>query len=407
LNILFVSDVSISDVIGGAERVLYEQSNRLAQKGHNIDILTRRLPGHDSDHETIGNVREWRYDVDESSILSFYGSTQLNSRRLFESLHEKYSFECINLHQPFSSLGVVNSPLSKQLKKVYTCHSLSFEEYQSRNPKTRSAFGNIMRWINSQGRKEVEKKVLKVSDKIIVLSHYTQDKLWKAYKIPPHKIAIVPGGVDLDRFHPASDRMEIRRRLNIHEEKMILLTIRNLVPRMGLESLILAMKTVTVGITDLLLIIGGSGPLKDDLIKSTQELGIEDHVKFVGFIPEEVLPEYYRAADIFVLPTAELEGFGLVTLEALACGTPVLGTPIGGTKEILGMFDPSYLFKDTGSESIAGLIIEKCQQFKDSPDLWKSVSSQCRGFVQANYSWETNVNATARIFQKLLSEPQL
>ena len=160
MNILFVSDVSISNVIGGAERVLYEQSTRLAQKGHNIDILTRRLPEHDSDHEIIGNVREWRYDVDQSSILSFYGSTQLNSRRLFESLHEKYSFECINFHQPFSSLGVVNSPLSKQLKKVYTCHSLSFEEYQSRNPKTRSAFGNIMRWINTQGRKEVEKKVL-------------------------------------------------------------------------------------------------------------------------------------------------------------------------------------------------------------------------------------------------------
>jgi len=404
LNILFVSDVSIGNVIGGAERVLYEQSIRLAQKGHNIDILTRRLPEHDSDHEIIGNVREWRYDVDQSSILSFYGSTQLNSRRLFESLHEKNNFACINLHQPFSSLGVVNSPLSKQLKKVYTCHSLSFEEYQSRNPKTRSAFGNIMRWINTQGRKEVEKKVLKASDKIIVLSHYTQDKLWKAYRIPPYKITIVSGGVDLDRFHPTSDRMEIRRRLNIPEDKMILLTIRNLVPRMGLENLIAAMKDVIENMPDTCLIIGGSGRLKDELVELSRRLKIAGNIKFAGFIPEQDLPDYYRAADAFILPTLELEGFGLVTLEALACGTPVLGTPIGGTKEILGTFDPNYLFRDTGSESIAALIIQTCRQFSDNPDLWKNVSSKCRTFVEAQYSWERNVDATEKIFQILLSE---
>ena len=259
MNILFVSDVSISNVIGGAERVLYEQSTRVAQKGHNVDIITRRLPAHESDHEIIRNVREWRYDIDQSSILSFYGSTQLNSRRLFESLHEKYNFACINFHQPFSSLGVVNSPLSMQLRKVYTCHSLSFEEYQSRNPKMGGPIGNVMRWINTQGRKEVEKKVLNASDRIIVLSRYTQDKLWNAYKIPPSKIVIIPGGIDIEGFRPAGDRMEIRRRLDIPQEKMILLTIRNLVPRMGLENLIAAMKDVVENIPDAYLIIGGSG----------------------------------------------------------------------------------------------------------------------------------------------------
>jgi glycosyltransferase involved in cell wall biosynthesis len=405
LNILFVSDVSISKVIGGAERVLYEQSTRLAQKGHNVHIITRRLPAHESDHEIIHSVNEWRYDVDQSSILSFYGSTQLNSRRLFESLHEENKFECINLHQPFSSLGVVNSPLSIQLKKIYTCHSLSFEEYQSRNPKTGSPIGNFMRWINTQGRKEVEKKVLKASDRIIVLSHYTQDKLWKAYKIPSQKILIIPGGVDLERFRPAGDRMEIRRRLNIPEDRMVLLTVRNLVSRMGLENLIAAMKDVVESMPDVCLIIGGSGILKDELVKLSRRLKIEGNIKFAGFIPDQDLPDYYRAADAFILPTLELEGFGLVTLEAMACGTPVLGTPIGGTKEILGKFDSSYLFKDTGSESIAALIIEKCQQFKDSPDLWKSVSFQCRDFVETNYSWETNVDATERIFHRLSSEP--
>jgi len=398
MNILFVSDVSISPVIGGAERVLFEQTTRFAQKGHSVDILTRRLSHHDSDREVIRNVREWRYDVDQSTALSFYGSTQLNSRRLFESLHDKYGFDCVNFHQPFSSLGVVNSPAALSLPKIYTCHSLSFEEYQSRNPKRGNIIGNLARWINTRGRKEIEKKVLAASDRIIVLSHFTQEKLWNAYRIPSERITIIPGGVDLEKFRPSADRMQIRRRLNIPEGKTILFTVRNLVPRMGLENLITAMQYVTDDIPEACLIIGGRGALKDELVNLTRRLRVENHITFAGFIPEQDLPDYYRSADLFVLPTLELEGFGLVTLEALACGTPVLGTPIGGTKEILGQFDPGYLFRETGPDAIASLIIEKCRQFREGPDIWDSISSQCRSFVENNYSWQRNVDATEKIF---------
>ena len=121
---------------------------------------------------------------------------------------------------------------------------------------------------------------------------------------------------------------------------------------------------------------------------------MEDYIKF------------NRAADVFILPTLELEGFGLVTLEALASGTPVLGTPVGGTKEILGKLDSSYLFKDTTPESMSTLIIETCRQFKDKPALWQHVSSQCRTFVEENYSWEENVNTTEKLFLEILSESQ-
>jgi len=254
--------------------------------------------------------------------------------------------------------------------------------------------------FNIQARILIEKKVLNACDRIAVLSRFTQEKLWSVHRVPSGKVVIIPGGVDLQRFSPAGDRMEIRRRLGIPEEKMILFTVRDLEPRMGLENLIYAMKEVIKAVPDSCLILGGKGPLKDQLTSLSQELGVEGYVRFAGFIPEEDLPDYYRAADVFILPTIELEGFGLITLEALASGVLVLGTPVGGTVEILGKLDSGYLFKDTKPESMASLVIETCQQFRNNPRLWQDASGRCRAFVEAHYSWERNVDQLEDLFRQ-------
>jgi len=135
MDILFASDVSIHDVIGGAERVLFEQSTRLQNKGHNVHILTRKLPNHNSSKELIHRVQEWRYNVDQRNSLSFLRSTLSNCKELFESIQNQYTFDCINFHQPFSALAVRRSAAARNIRKIYTCHSLSFEEFETRNPK--------------------------------------------------------------------------------------------------------------------------------------------------------------------------------------------------------------------------------------------------------------------------------
>jgi len=170
------------------------------------------------------------------------------------------------------------------------------------------------------------------------------------------------------------------------------------VPRMGLDNLIHAMADVVHQIPDVHLVIGGSGPLKKDYSRLVEKLGLGRFIRFDGFIPEDRLPDYYSAADLFVLPTLELEGFGLVTLEALATGTPVVGTPIGGTREILGTLDSRFLFKGTDRSSIASLIVEMCRDFKDDPSLWRRMSNQCRTFAEEHFSWQRNVDATEKVF---------
>ncbi|MFB3925672.1 MAG: glycosyltransferase family 4 protein [Syntrophales bacterium] len=390
--------MSIKNVIGGAERVLYEQSTRLSNKGHLVHILTRRLPEHGSEMEIISGVEEWRYDIDHANSFSFFRTTLSNGTKLFELLNHRNTYEVINFHQPFSSFPVIRSRQAGKLKKIYTCHSLSFEEYLARNPASGNFPQNIRRTLNVLARRHIESVVLRKSDIIVVLSRFTKDKVKKTYGIPGSKIKIIPGGVDIEKFHPAYDVNQIRRSLGIPSDRIILLSVRNLVPRMGLENLITAVKDVSLAIPEIYLVLGGKGPLLKDLAMLAEQLNISDRIHFAGFIPEDALPDYYRMADIFVLPTRELEGFGLVTLEALASGVPVLGTPVGGTLEILGGFNPGYLFKDTKPESISDLIIETCRKIRRYPDFKLVTGAKCRSYVEENYSWENNISQLEKIF---------
>ena len=398
MNILAVADVSASKIIGGAERVLYEQTTRLSHRGHHVFILTRKLPDHRKNNEDINSVNEWRYPYSKKNPLTFLCSTWIYSKRIFESLNQQYHFDCINFHQPFSAFGVVRSDLSLSIPKIYTCHSLSFEEFISRNGNHKHLFSKAATFFQSHGRKTIEKDVLKRSDEIVVLSKFTADKISSTYKIPREKINVIPGGVDINQFTPAIDKKQIREQLNIPTNKIILLTVRNLVQRMGLENLIIAFNHLIKRNTEIHLVIGGEGKLKPGLIALARSFGIEDHIHFAGFIPDDQLPAYYQMADLFVLPTKELEGFGLVTLEAMACGLPVLGTPVGGTTEILCNFDSGFLFEETDPQSMAELILKKYHVIKNNPQKWNEISRRCRKFVEDNYSWEKNIDALEALF---------
>jgi len=377
--------------------VLYEQCTRLARKGHRVHILTRMTENRTTEHEVIHGVHEWRYRINEKSPLSYLFSTVRNGGRLFESLHGQHHYKCLNFHQPFSAYAVIRSPMARGIKKVYTCHSLSIEEYISRNPASHKIMDMVFNKLNLFVRKHIEKIALNASDRIVVLSDYTKEKLRTIYKIDPGKIEIISGGVDLERFSPEEDKLEIRKKLNIPQDRLIIFTVRNLVNRMGLENLLLALDSVRKEFPNIYTVIGGDGPLKTSLKNMTKKLALDEFILFTGFIPEELLPDYYRMADVFVLPTRELEGFGLVTLEAMASGLPVLGTPAGGTLEILGSFNNDFLFDDMSSEAIADKLKLKCRMILENSLQWTDISRQCRQFVEKKYNWDKNVAALEKL----------
>jgi glycosyltransferase involved in cell wall biosynthesis len=247
-------------------------------------------------------------------------------------------------------------------------------------------------------KKQIEKAVYNRSSQFIVLSQTFRDILHQEYRIPLEKIQIIPGGVDIDRFNINLSPTESRQQLNWHPDRPTIFCIRRLAKRMGLENLITAMIQVRDRYPDILLYIAGKGALADTLQTQIKELELTNNVKLLGFVPDEQLPLCYRAANFSVVPTVALEGFGLIVIESLAAGTPVLGTPIGGIPEILRPFSEDLVFEGYQPEQLARGIIESLSSDRILPN-----SQACLNYVQENYNWHKIAQQIKLVYQSALN----
>lgn len=396
LKILAVADVDPTDVIGGAERMLAGQLDELANRGHKITVLTRRQEGRPVEEVTRCGYRIVRYPMPAGMGVVDLLRALSTIRKASDDIIRRDAPDMLYIQQPLAGAGALLSSRGRRLPGAYLFLSPWSDEYRVRLPKAagvpsspESIQLHLAERIKMRSRKRIEQWTLQRVNRILIMSKFMLKRCQDLHDLPESKFAIVPGGVDTQHFHEYSDRDVIRKRLGIAAGERVLLSVRNLEPRMGLGNLIDAMPAILKDYPNTVCIIGGSGALLSDLKAQAQSLDLGDRVRFTGFIPEAELPEYYAAADLFVLPTTALEGFGMVTVESLACGTPVLGTPIGATPEILTGLDNDLLLAGVepsdiarGSLSFLGRTQPQTEQLR----------AKCRAYAVDNYSWPMVVN---------------
>jgi len=382
----------MQQVIGGAERVLHEQAVGLAARGHAVRVLARATKEQAGDRLLMRGVEEVSYLVDRRHPIVFCFSSVRNARRAAVALHRESPVDVIVAHQALPALGLLFIPLSSDSAPrwphlVAVAHSLAHEEFETRTSPQGGVMGQVSYRWQSLARKWIERRVLKRASRVLVLSDFMRGRVQQCHGIRTEVIRVIAGGVDTEVFSPGSDRQAVRTALGLEKDAFVLLTVRNLVPRMGLDALIQAAAALRKEIPRVQLLIGGSGPLRSALERQIKALGLEGCVRLLGFVPEAALPDYYRAADLFVLPTVQLEGFGLVTVEALASGTPVFGTRIGATEEILGKLDPSLLSSGPDAESLAVGIAGFYRRFTSDPGARARIAEAGRALVLRDFTW--------------------
>lgn len=404
-HVVLLAEVSASRVIGGAERMLRGQALGLRKLGCKVGLAVRE-PQDDSRQQAgmTEGVTEHRYAVRRTSEPAYVFSSIRNSIGAFERACDGAKPDVAVIHQAMAGLGPIVRRRSSAGAWVYLCLSLAHEEYRSRTDP--ASVSGIRYLANMAVRRWCERTVMRRCARVIVLSEFMKQRVRAVHGIAEHLIHVIPGAVDVERFAPAGDPAGVRRQLGLPEDRTILVTVRNLVPRMGLEHFARAVAMVRDEAPGILALIGGEGPLRAELERLIRQHGLKDHVRLTGFIPEEDLPKYYQAADLVVMPTYELEGFGLVTVEALACGTPVAGTPVGATPEILREIDPSLLTGGTQAGAIAESLRIILRRFRERPGERAGLAARGLAAVRARYTWDRHCAALADVLADACGGPR-
>lgn len=246
--------------------------------------------------------------------------------------------------------------------------------------------------------RKIEKDVYARADRVITLSEAFKTLLHKSYAVPMERIRVIPAGVNLGRFSAATERTEARRRLDWPQNRPILLAVRRLTRRMGLDRFIEAIAQVRLKYPNVLALIGGKGPEEEALKQKITNMGVGENVRLLGFIPDDDLPLAYAAADMSIVPTIALEGFGLISVESLASGTPVLGTPIGATPEVLLPLSPNLVFDGATPADMANRIEAVLGGSIQLPD-----SAACREYAR-RFQWSNVLPKIQSLFEEAIAE---
>lgn len=384
-HVLVLADAPFADITGGSHRVVTDIATRLAARGHRVTLVAPRVTPDRAPRELVAGVEVISYG--DGSRRQYGPRLVAQCRATVERVLRDEAVDVAHSHYAFADTGFLLLPRWRALPLVRNFYGPWADEgWLEEAPMDYR--GRLLTRLRYRLRAAVDAASVRRSERLIVLSNYSQRQLVEDYHVAPEKITIVPGGVDTVRFRPAADRLAVRRALGLPEDRPVLLTVRRLAARMGLGNLIAAMRAVvqTPAGRDALLVIAGKGRLRSTLEEQVAAAGLARHVRFAGFVPEEHLPAYYQAADLFVLPTLDLEGFGLIIGEALASGVPAIGTPVGAIPELLGDLDPRLLTRDSTPDALGTAMSAYLARPTDYPD-----AATCRAYAVQRYDWETAV----------------
>jgi glycosyltransferase involved in cell wall biosynthesis len=355
----------------GVARVATEVARGLADRGHDVTALVPPAVG------TTTEEREGSLTVRRVITRGFLPLTVKDVLETTRYSRRIGTFDVLLAHGASAGVGLSRARLAAPLVLVY--HASLPRELRYMRPRLQWGRERLVAYPNEPISVMLERAAVRRSARILILSEYSRSLLMVDHPDQSSKIREVSGGVETSSFNPGDGMRAARARLGLDRGRRLLVTVRRAEPRMGIEELLHAMRMLNA--EDVALAVVGGGLLTDELRRLSVELEIDARVSFVGRVAEEELPDWYRAADLFVLPSVAYEGFGMVTVEALASGTPVVGTPAGATPELLEPLDPRLVSRGSDPESLAGAI-NKALSFVDD-----DFRRRCREYALERFDW--------------------
>ncbi|AEG18294.1 glycosyltransferase family 4 protein [Methanobacterium paludis] len=368
---------------GGTEMAAYNLAINMVNMGHEIDVFTTSIDSKDS-LETYPHMKVHRYGT-TMKIASANPSFKL----IFKPLN--HDVDIIHAHSPipYSDIPALIYAKRKKVPFILT--------YQYDGQETGGSF------IRNAGvflyNKVFINKVLDYADVIIATtnSYANESKFLKGYK---DKIVVIPNGINIEEVTTSYSKEECRNKLKLPDNENLILFLGSLVPYKGPDILLKALHRVKKEIPDVKLILAGRGPMLTELEELSKKLGLDENIEFLGFVDESLKPLYFKASNVFCLPSTTMaESFGIVNLEAMASGIPIVSSKLGGIPDIVKDGENGLLVKPGDVEGLADALIYLLKnedvRGKMGDDGLKKVK---------RYSWEKIAEETEKIYKKLLEK---
>ena len=376
---------------GGMNVYVRETARQLGRLGYSVDIFTRDDGSQPAVLELEPGVRLISLQAGPRGPVAKEETIELlpeflNAMRRFRQVH---GLHYDMLHSHYYQAGWVASLLAPRwgIPHVAMFHTLG--EVKNRA---------LLSENETELRIAIERRITQAADRVICFSEHERQVLTSLYGAASERVAVIPCGVDLDRFRPL-DRDACRLALGFGAGPIVLYVGR-LEPLKGIDILVEAIAQLEQ-VDARLLIVGGdnqAAPEVRQLRRLAVSLGVERRIQFVGAVEQAELPRYYNAADVCVMPSY-YESFGLVAVEAMACGTPVIGSRVGGLATTIEDGETGYLIPWRCPEPFA----ERIDLVLSNDELRRNLGRSARRSMR-RFSWERVSRGLAAEYARVWQE---
>ena len=384
---------------GGMNVYVRELSRHLSAQGIAVDVYTRRQ---DPCHPIVVDFAEQARVIH----LPAGPAAPYSKHRVWDHLPEfvdgvqdfinehALQYDIIHSHYWLSGWVAMQLRLTLDLPIVHMSHTLGY-------PKNAAA---QLPWEQEPNRRlQVERKVLQGSDALVAESPASKQHMVWHYDVDPANVAVIPCGVDMTRFRP-QDKQRARMELSLPSMASTLLFVGRLQPSKGIDTLLRAAADIRRDYPEVCVLVVGGGLDNQDARETAElnrlqtlgnTLGLSS-VRYIKAQPQEKLAQYYAAADVFVMPS-HYESFGMVVLEAMACGTPVVASEVGGLSSTVIHGDSGLLVPSGDWRAFAQAI----SRLLASPHLQRAMHRA--GPERARtFAWPHIVENNVRLYRRLI-----
>ncbi|MCA1726317.1 MAG: glycosyltransferase family 4 protein [Actinobacteria bacterium] len=378
-------------VVGGLSRHVAHLAHGLAADGHEVVVYTRGHPDAPPEEDDRGvrvvRVDEYPPRIGFDDLVPWVLAFNMSLLHRAELDLRDRPPDVLHAHDWLVAYASAALKDLHQLPLVATVHATEYGRHQGHLPAPMQVLIHQVEWW-----------LTFEAGRVITCSEYMRAEVTRIFELPPDKVETIPNGVDLDRFAPARAGSTTRSELSPDGAPVIVFAGR-LEYEKGVQTVLEALPAIDARAPGVRFVVAGAGTHREELEELASRSPYADRIRFEGFLDEDRLREVYAAADLVIVPSL-YEPFGLVALETMACGSPVIAADTGGLREIVHHDITGLRFTPGDAAELAKVAV----RLLTDPRLARRLSMEARSTLAERHSWQAVATRTAETYRRAIVE---